>query len=168
MIYKTISRMELNIPIPGGEQVRLRAYLRPEQGFVADDGARWAVIVCPGGGYGLVAPGEGEPVALAFLAAGIQAFVLDYSVAPVRYPAALMELAASVAWVRDHALEYGVAPDRVAVCGFSAGDTWRAALQICGDIRYLLPWDWPRSGCGQTLVCCATLSSLPSRLTAAP
>ena len=70
MIYKTISRMELNIPIPGGEQVRLRAYLRPEQGFVADDGARWAVIVCPGGGYGLVAPGEGEPVALAFLAAG--------------------------------------------------------------------------------------------------
>ena len=58
---------------------------------------------------------------LAFLAAGIQAFVLDYSVAPARHPAALMELAASVAWVRDHAKEYGIAPDRVAVCGFSAG-----------------------------------------------
>ena len=121
MIYKTISREELNVPVPGGERVRLRAYLRPGKGFVADDGARWAVIICPGGGYGLVAPGEGEPVALAFLAAGMQAFVLDYSVAPARYPAALMELAASVAWVRDHAGEYGIAPDRVAVCGFSAG-----------------------------------------------
>ena len=51
----------------------------------------------------------------------IASVVLHYSVAPARYPAALMELAASVAWVRSHAGEYGIASDRVAVCGFSAG-----------------------------------------------
>lgn len=121
MIYKTITREELEIPLPGGERVRLRAYLRPRRGVLADNGARWAVIVCPGGGYQMLAPSEGEPVALAFLAAGVQAFVLDYSVEPVRYPAALMELAASVAWVRRHGAEYGIDPHKIAVCGFSAG-----------------------------------------------
>ncbi len=122
MIARSITREELspNLPV-GGERVRLRAYLRPNRGLLADDGQRWAVIVCPGGGYWQLAPGEGEPVALAFLAAGVQAFVLDYSVEPVRYPVALMELAASVAWVRRHAQEYGVSPHRIALCGFSAG-----------------------------------------------
>lgn len=122
MIYKTISRAELSPNLPaGGEKVRLRGYLRPNRGLLADDGRRWAVIICPGGGYWRLAPGESEPVALAFLAAGVQAFVLDYSVEPVRYPVALMELAASVAWVRAHAEEYGIDPNRIAVCGFSAG-----------------------------------------------
>lgn len=122
MIARNITREELSPNLPaGGERVRLRAYLRPSRKVLADDGRRWAVIVCPGGGYSLLAPGEGEPVALAFLAAGVQAFVLDYSVEPVRYPVALMELAASVAWVRRHAEEYGIDPRRIAVCGFSAG-----------------------------------------------
>lgn len=122
MIYRTVTRQELHPGLPvGGERVRLRVYARPKTGMLADDGRRWAVIICPGGGYQMLAPGEGEPVALAFLAAGVQAFVLDYSVAPFRYPTALMELAAAVAWVRRHAKEYGVAPDRIAVCGFSAG-----------------------------------------------
>ena len=122
MIYRSISRTELNPNLPaGGEKVRLRVYARPRRGVMADSGERWAVIVCPGGGYQVLAPSEGEPVALAFLAAGMQAFVLDYSVEPVRYPTALMELAASVAWVRAHAEEYGIHPHRIAVCGFSAG-----------------------------------------------
>jgi acetyl esterase/lipase len=122
MIYKTITRAELGANLPaGGDKVRLRAYLRPNKGLLADDGHRWAVIVCPGGGYWQLAPSESEPVALAFLAAGVQAFVLDYSLEPVRYPVSLMELASSVAWVRAHAQEYGIDPQRVAVCGFSAG-----------------------------------------------
>ncbi len=122
MIYRVVTREELNPNLPaGGDRVRLRVYARPRRGLRADDGERWAVIVCPGGGYQLLAPGEGEPVALAFLAAGVQAFVLDYSVEPARYPTALMELASAVAWVRAHGEEYGIRPDRVAVCGFSAG-----------------------------------------------
>ena len=122
MIYRTVTRDELHPNLPeGSEKARLRAYLRPKRGVMADDGKRWAVIVCPGGGYQVLAPSEGEPVALAFLAAGVQAFVLDYSVEPIRYPVALMELAASVAWVRSHAEEYGIDPRRIAICGFSAG-----------------------------------------------
>lgn len=136
MICKTIARKEVSPNLPGeGGDALLQTYLRPRSGLRADDGHRWAVIICPGGGYELLAPGEGEPVALAFLAAGVQAFVLNYSVAPARYPAALMELAASVAWVRAHGPEYGIDPRRIAVCGFSAG----GHLAGCGANL----WDHP-------------------------
>ena len=52
---------------------------------------RPAVIVLPGGGYGMTYPGEGEPIALSYLARGFCAFVLDYSVYPARFPQALVE-----------------------------------------------------------------------------
>lgn len=122
MRYEFFSRGELNPRLPeSATEISLTAYARPRSGMLADGGARWAVLILPGGGYRTTAYGEGEPVALAFLAAGVQAFVLRYSVAPDRWPQAFLEAAAALAWIRAHAEEYGVRPDRVAVCGFSAG-----------------------------------------------
>lgn len=144
MIAQSITREELSPNLPaGGDRVRLRTYLRPDRGLLADDGKRWAVIVCPGGGYRQLAPGEGEPVALAFLAAGVQSFVLDYSVEPVRYPVALMELAASIAWVRRHAEGYGIDPHRIAVCGFSAGGHLAGCASNLWDAPALEPLGLP-------------------------
>lgn len=51
---------------------------------------RPAVVICPGGGYGMTSDREAEPVALKFLEKGFQCFVLRYSVEPVRFPAALL------------------------------------------------------------------------------
>lgn len=82
---------------------------------------RPAVVVCPGGGYGMCSPREAEPIALAFASRGIPAFVLWYSVAPMRFPGALLEACEAVAEVRRHAKEWNIDPDRIAVCGFSAG-----------------------------------------------
>lgn len=122
MLYETFSRAEINPGLPdSGQDIRLTAYCRPHNKTVADDGARWAVLILPGGGYEVCAPGEGEPVALSFLAAGVQAFVLRYSVAPARWPQAFLEACASVDFIRRNAERYGISPDRVAVCGFSAG-----------------------------------------------
>lgn len=123
MIYRSIPLHELSPALPVGqtEGTQLRIYARPNRGLLAGSGDRWAVILCPGGGYGMVAPAEGEPVALAYLAAGVQSFVLHYSVAPDRWPQAFLETAAAVAWVREHAAEFGVSPHRIAICGFSAG-----------------------------------------------
>ena len=122
MIDRSIPLQDLAPRLPAGRSgTRLRIYARPDRGMLAGDGRRWAVIICPGGAYRVVAPAEGEPVALAYLAAGVQAFVLDYSVAPDCWPQAFLELAASVAWVREHAKQFGVDPRRIAVCGFSAG-----------------------------------------------
>ena len=82
---------------------------------------RPAVIVLPGGGYGMTYPGEGEPIALAYVARGFCAFVLDYSVYPARFPQALVEALTAIRLVRERAAEYGVNPAQIAVCGFSAG-----------------------------------------------
>ena len=104
-----------------GPDTALEAYCRGRTGLLADDGARWAALILPGGSYRRIAPAEGEPVALAFAAAGVQAFVLRYSVLPARWPQPFWEAACAMAFLRDRAEELGFAPNRVAVCGFSAG-----------------------------------------------
>lgn len=85
---------------------------------------RPAVLIVPGGGYEHVSAREGEPVALAFAARGYAAFVLDYSVAPCVYPAALREAALAMRYIR--ALSREALLCGVAAVGFSAG------AHLCG------------------------------------
>lgn len=83
-----------------------------------------AVIVAPGGGYVALATGhEGRQVADWFAAHGITAFVLTYRLASAGYhhPTQLEDAQRAVRWVRAHANEYGVAPNRIGMIGFSAG-----------------------------------------------
>lgn len=87
-----------------------------------------AIIICPGGGYANCSPREGEPVALRFATEGFRTFVLNYPVAPDRYPSALLYLSAAVAWVRRNAQELCVLPGQIAVCGFSAAGHLCASL----------------------------------------
>ena len=79
------------------------------------------VIVFPGGGYGCRADYEGEPVALGYNKAGIRSFVLEYRLSPYHYPAILCDAQRAVRWVRYHADELKIDPDKIAVLGFSAG-----------------------------------------------
>ena len=76
---------------------------------------RTAVIVCPGGGYGCKAGHEGTPIAEMFNNHGINAFTLDYNVAPCHKFAPLSDIQRAVRSVRSLGYE------KVAVCGFSAG-----------------------------------------------
>ena len=89
-----------------------------------DDSAwtRPAVIVVPGGGYGMTSKREGEPIAHAFLAKGFQTFILWYSVSPdAVYPEQLFQLSAAVDYVKKNAQEMHVNPNEIFVVGFSAG-----------------------------------------------
>jgi len=92
--------------------------------------ARPAVIICPGGGYSMTSDREAEPVALRFNSLGFQAFVLRYSVMKIRFPGALLELAKAVATVRENAGEWDIDPDKIVVCGFSAGGHLAASLGV--------------------------------------
>ena len=134
MLYQTFSSADLSPRLAGAEgKCSLRAYCRGDMGTLGDQKGRWGVIVCPGGGYRMVGTNEGEPVALAFLGRGVQAFTLRYSVAPARHPRPMLELAAAVAFLRDNAQRFNI--DRVALCGFSAGG------HLCGTLANL--WQDP-------------------------
>ena len=52
---------------------------------------------------------------------GISAFVLHYSVAPARHPQPYHDVRRAIQWVRAHAEEFNIDPNRIGVLGFSAG-----------------------------------------------
>jgi acetyl esterase/lipase len=88
-----------------------------------------AVVIAPGGGhYLLVMENEGLLPARMLNRVGVTAFVLKYRLAhgpdSAGYSVAregAADLRRAVRWVRAHAAEYGVDPQRVGVMGFSAG-----------------------------------------------
>ena len=133
-------RFKLNVdysPVglqPTGTAPRLDAYLLDD---AVNHFKRKAVVICPGGGYNHLAFREGEPVAMQFLSAGVQAFVLWYSIKPAVFPMQLMELATSVKMVRDHAEEWNIDPDQIYVCGFSAGGNLAATLSTMWHEEFL-------------------------------
>ncbi len=92
---------------------------------------RPAMIVCPGGGYHNLASHEGEPIALYYLSAGMNAFVLRYSIneGAANY-APLIQAALAVRHVREHAEDYGIDPHKIFICGFSAGGHLAASCGI--------------------------------------
>lgn len=91
---------------------------------------RPAIIICPGGGYEYCSVREAEPAALRFSAYGITAFVLRYSCVNKKFPTALLEAAQAMAYVRTNAEKLGVDPDKIMICGFSAGGHLAASLAV--------------------------------------
>lgn len=84
-----------------------------------------AVVICPGGGYGIVAiEHEGVAVARWFNALGVSAFVLKYRMSPYKHPVPLMDGQQAMRIVRSRAAGWGIDPDRIGIMGFSAGGTW--------------------------------------------
>lgn len=81
-----------------------------------------AVIICPGGGYGLLAmKHEGELFARWLAERGITGVVLKYRL-PNHHPEVpLADANRAVRWVRSKAASWGVKPDRIGIAGFSAG-----------------------------------------------
>ena len=108
--------------------VSFTGYIRDKAAFLGEDFRFPAVIICPGGGYVNCSPREGEPVALRFSSQGYQSFVLNYPVAPDRYPTAMLYLAAAMVYLRRHADQLNIDPAQVSVCGFSAAGHLCACL----------------------------------------
>jgi acetyl esterase/lipase len=101
----------------GAEKVSLFLH-QPE----ADSANRPAIIVCPGGGYGMVVMSyEGHDIAAWFAARGFVAFVLKYRVAPHQHPSQMHDVQRAMRYVRANAETYKVDPQRIGVIGFSAG-----------------------------------------------
>ncbi|HKV60295.1 MAG TPA: alpha/beta hydrolase [Candidatus Acidoferrum sp.] len=111
------------------------------------------VVICPGGGFmALSINSEGNDVAKYLVAKGVTAFVLKYRLAhtgedatqeftalfanPPKFreildkvvPLSIADGLTAVTYVRQHASDWGVSPDRVGIIGFSAGGTVSAGV----------------------------------------
>lgn len=109
----------------------LTTYVRSTSNAIEPDRKRASVLICPGGGYSCVSDRENEPIALAFLALGYNAFVLRYSTSDLndeKYPTQLLESSAALAYIRRNSEKYHVKNDSIAICGFSAGGHMAAML----------------------------------------
>lgn len=82
-----------------------------------------AMVICPGGGYGGLAPHEGRDYALWLSQNGVAAFVLKYRLGShaYRHPSMLQDAARAVRLVRSRAEPWKVDPKRVGIMGSSAG-----------------------------------------------
>lgn len=95
--------------------------------------SRPMILICPGGGYRFTSDREADAMALKFLSMGYHAAILRYSVAPARFPTALLELASSVNLIRENAAAWNVEADKLYVLGCSAGGHLAASLGVMWD-----------------------------------
>ena len=89
-----------------------------------------AMVICPGGGYNMLAGHEGLDYALFLNQQGVVAFVLRYRLGSsgYRHPAMLNDAARALRWVRSHADQWGIRPDRIGIMGSSAGGHLASSL----------------------------------------
>lgn len=125
---------EYHYPLACGFIPNLVSYIHEESE------ERPAMLVVPGGAYCVVSPTEGEIVAKSFYQAGYNAFVLTYTTdILVREPLKmqpLQDISRAVRVIRRRAEEFGICPEKVAVCGFSAGGHLAGSLCVhYGDIE---------------------------------
>ncbi len=83
-----------------------------------------ALVICPGGGYGMLAfEHEGTNEGAYFKAKGVAAFVLKYRLPAkgYRHPVPLLDAQRAIRLVRSHAADWRIDPAKVGIMGFSAG-----------------------------------------------
>ena len=93
------------------------------------------LVLCPGGGYQVMDNHSGRGFAQWLAGEGVTCFVLKYRLGSdgYRYPVPMLDAARAVRWVRAHAKEYGVDPQRVGIMGSSAGGHVAAMLMTHFD-----------------------------------
>lgn len=80
-----------------------------------------AAVICPGGGYELLSvQNEGIDLAEYMEQQGYAAYVLLYRVSPHRYPEPQKDLALAIKFLRSHAEEFGIDPQKILLMGSSA------------------------------------------------
>ena len=126
MIYQKITLNE-------ERNVTLTCYCLDSSVELSNAKKRPAILVLPGGGYRMCSNRESEPIAMAYLAEGYNAFVLHYSVAEHSdWPNPLDDVEQAMTLIKEHAEEWGIETDKIATIGFSAGGHLAAASGMLG------------------------------------
>jgi hypothetical protein len=132
------------IPFAQPEGTTLRLDLaRPRDG----DGPYPAVVILFGGGW-ISGSRTGMRERIEYLAShGYVAVAPDYRLAPQHpFPAAVADARECVRWLRRHADEYDVDPDRIGAVGYSAGGHLACMLGLASDADRFGPDDLAPDG----------------------
>lgn len=129
--------------IGGRRIIKLGNVSTPQIAVYSPDPAKntgTAVIVCPGGGFNILAYDlEGTEVATWLNQLGITAVVLKYRVpfrdSDKRWLAPVQDLQRALSLTRGHAKDWGIDPQRIGTLGFSAGGITAAYAALLGDTR---------------------------------
>ena len=124
----------IHIDLPGSKMATLEGYILDCEITYGLEKKRPAIVVCPGGGYLYCSPREAEPIALRYAAAGFHAFILRYSTGwDAADFAPLKEVSWVIGYLREHADEWNIDPEKIATCGFSAGGHLALSAGVLGE-----------------------------------
>jgi acetyl esterase/lipase len=128
-------RVDRRVPFAraGGRTLRLDVH-RPDVATTGT-GRRPALVQVHGGGWVIgFKDRQGQLLMRELAARGWVCFNIDYRLSPAAtFPDHLVDVKRAIAWVRDHADEYDVDPDFVAVSGGSAGGHLTALAALTAD-----------------------------------
>ncbi|MBQ3499191.1 MAG: alpha/beta hydrolase [Clostridia bacterium] len=115
------------------KSVSITAYLLDSSCEMPNMNSRPAVLVIPGGGYGMCSDREAEPIAMLYALEGYHTFVLRYTVGRreecnYKFEQPFNDAEKAMKYIRDNAEEFGVDPNKIAAIGFSAGGHLCSAL----------------------------------------
>lgn len=126
----------IKMTVPHHEDATLEGYILDCELSLGQETERPAIVICPGGGYLYCSPREGEPVALAYAAKGIHAFILRYSTGRAAAGfTPLEEIDWAIGYIRENAKEWHIDQKKILTCGFSAGGHLALAAGVLGKNR---------------------------------
>lgn len=130
--------------LSGDGKYYVDVYVQNETPEIGLSHKRPMVVVLPGGGYMATCDREAEPIALSYIAAGFNAAVVRYRIREdAVWPNPQVDVSEALKYIRENAARFLTDPDKIAVCGFSAGGHLTASMGV--------HWDDPviqeRSGC---------------------
>lgn len=113
----------------GGESLKLDAFVPTGKGKFP------AVVFVHGGGWSAGnRTGGNDPLFVPVAQRGIAWFTISYRLAPKHnYPAPIEDVHAAIRWVKAHAAEYNIDPNRIALVGESAGGQIVAQAVVKAD-----------------------------------
>ncbi len=103
--------------------------------YLPKDGTNLPLIInIHGGAFKMGSKEQGVPAE--YLAQGYAVASINYRLSQhAKFPAQIEDCKAAVRWVRTHAAEHGLDPNRIAAWGASAGGHLAAMLGTTGDVR---------------------------------